>query len=55
MSTDITGTAAWKNLDAHHRVVESAHLRDLFAQDPSRGTELTVTAGDLYVDYSNIV
>ncbi|ORL05253.1 glucose-6-phosphate isomerase [Prescottella equi] len=52
MSTDITGTAAWKNLDAHHRVVESAHLRDLFAQDPSRGTELTVTAGDLYVDYS---
>ncbi|PTR30531.1 glucose-6-phosphate isomerase [Rhodococcus sp. OK519] len=52
MSTDITGTAAWKNLDAHHRVIESAHLRDLFAQDPARGTELTVTAGDLYVDYS---
>ncbi|QCQ90045.1 glucose-6-phosphate isomerase [Rhodococcus sp. SGAir0479] len=52
MSTDITGTAAWKNLDAHHRVIESAHLRDLFAQDPGRGTELTVTAGDLYIDYS---
>ncbi len=52
MSTDITGTAAWKNLDAHHRVIESAHLRDLFEQDPRRGTELTVSAGDLYVDYS---
>ncbi len=52
MSTDITGTAAWQNLDAHHRVIESVHLRDLFAQDPGRGTDLTTTAGDLYVDYS---
>ncbi|RVW02966.1 glucose-6-phosphate isomerase [Rhodococcus xishaensis] len=52
MSTDITGTAAWTTLDAHHRVIQSAHLRDLFAQDPQRGTELTVSAGDLYIDYS---
>ncbi|RVW06344.1 glucose-6-phosphate isomerase [Rhodococcus spongiicola] len=52
MSTDIAGTAAWTTLDAHHRVIQSAHLRDLFAQDPQRGTEMTVSAGDLYIDYS---
>ena len=28
------------------------HLRDLFAADPTRGRRLTVSAGDLFVDYS---
>ena len=28
------------------------HLRELFAADPERGTDLAVTAGDLYIDYS---
>lgn len=52
MSLDITGTAAWQELRAHHDLVASTHLREFFAEDPVRGRELTVTAGDLYIDYS---
>ncbi|KIQ15959.1 glucose-6-phosphate isomerase [Rhodococcus sp. MEB064] len=52
MSADITRTEAWSKLEAHHRTVADRHLRQFFADDPSRGTELTVTAGDLYIDYS---
>ena len=52
MSADITSTAAWTELVSHHGAVADRHLRDFFADDPSRGSELTVTAGDLYIDYS---
>src|SRR6476620_5058124 len=52
MSFDITATSAWQNLRAHHDVVGARHLRDLFSEDPERGRELTLTAGDLYIDYS---
>lgn len=52
MSLDITGTAAWQELRAHHDLVASTHLREFFAEDPVRGRELTLTAGDLYIDYS---
>lgn len=52
MSLDITATPAWQKLRAHHDLVADRHLRALFAEDPERGRELTLTAGDLYVDYS---
>ena len=45
-------SAEWQALAEHHREVGDRHLRDLFAEDPSRGTDLTVRAGDLYLDYS---
>jgi glucose-6-phosphate isomerase len=48
----ITSSAEWQALAEHHRAVRDRHLRDLFAEDPQRGTELVVTAGDLYLDYS---
>jgi glucose-6-phosphate isomerase len=48
----ITSSAEWQALAEHHRAVRDRHLRDLFADDPQRGTELVVTAGDLYLDYS---
>jgi glucose-6-phosphate isomerase len=48
----ITNSAEWQALAEHHRAVRDRHLRDLFAEDPRRGTELVVTAGDLYLDYS---
>jgi glucose-6-phosphate isomerase len=48
----ITESAEWQALAEHHRELRDAHLRDLFAEDPQRGTELVVTAGDLYLDYS---
>ncbi|KAF0966108.1 glucose-6-phosphate isomerase [Rhodococcus sp. T7] len=52
MSSDITGTAAWQKLRDHHAQIQTVHLRELFEKDPARGRELTVSAGDLYIDYS---
>lgn len=49
---DITATPEWQALLSHHAEVKQAHLRDIFAEDPARGRELTVTAGDLYLDFS---
>jgi glucose-6-phosphate isomerase len=48
----IPNSAEWQALAEHHRAVGDRHLRDLFTEDPQRGTELVVTAGDLYLDYS---
>ena len=48
----MTQTAEWKALTEHHRETAGVHLRDLFAEDPDRGTRMTVQAGDLYLDYS---
>ena len=50
--TDITGTPAWQNLREHYGAISGTHLRDMFDADPTRGTDLTTTAGDLYIDYS---
>uniref|UniRef100_A0A5Q5BPY8 Glucose-6-phosphate isomerase n=2 Tax=unclassified Mycobacterium TaxID=2642494 RepID=A0A5Q5BPY8_MYCSS len=50
--TDISATSAWQALQRHHGEIAGRHLRELFAEDPSRGTELTVSVGDLYIDYS---
>ncbi len=48
----LTQRAAWKALAAHHGEVRGLHLRTLFAEDPDRGERLTLTAGDLFLDYS---
>lgn len=42
----------WKALTSHHTRVAERHLRDLFEEDPSRGTTLTLDVLDLYVDLS---
>src|SRR5882724_6558344 len=47
-----TARPAWKDLAAHHRQVQKLHLRQLFADDPTRGERLTVEAVGLYLDYS---
>ena len=49
---DITASPAWKALARHHADIAGEHLRRFFAEDPARGRELTVTVGDLYIDYS---
>jgi glucose-6-phosphate isomerase len=49
---DITATPAWNALVRHHDEVGGKHLRELFDEDPARGRELTLTVGDLYIDYS---
>ncbi|WP_280502731.1 glucose-6-phosphate isomerase [Nocardia farcinica] len=52
MSSDITASAAWRKLHDHHGVLAHRHLRELFAEDPERGRELTIRVGDLHIDYS---
>lgn len=43
---------AWKQLSQHAEDVRGLHLRDLFADDPRRGVELTLQAAGIFFDYS---
>ena len=49
---DITASSAWNALQRHHDQIATKDLREFFAEDPARGTELTLGVGDLYIDYS---
>ena len=49
---DISATPAWQALQRHHDQIRDKHLREFFAEDPDRGSELALTVGDLYIDYS---
>jgi glucose-6-phosphate isomerase len=58
-STNVSGSRAplatlpaWKALEAHRRQVGALHLRELFADDPSRGERMTAEAAGIYLDYS---
>jgi len=48
----ITRSAEWKALVAGAPAMRDRHLRDLFEDDPGRGEEMTLDAGDLHLDYS---
>jgi glucose-6-phosphate isomerase len=48
----LTERPAWKALQAHNQQLRTTSLRDLFAQDPSRGERLAFEAEGLYFDYS---
>ncbi len=48
----LTGTSEWRLLVKHAEESKTAHLRDLFAQDPRRGQRFSLQAGDIYADYS---
>jgi glucose-6-phosphate isomerase len=43
---------AYAALAEHHAKMEGLHLRELFAEDPTRGERLTAEAVGLYLDYS---
>jgi glucose-6-phosphate isomerase len=49
---DILGTEEWRHLTDHFEEMREVHLRGLFADDPGRAEALSVTAGDLRLDYS---
>lgn len=51
-AVDISSTPAWNALARHHDQIADKHLREFFDEDPERGRELTLTVGDLYIDYS---
>jgi glucose-6-phosphate isomerase len=48
----LTARSAWHKLREHAKVVGTAHLRDLFAQDPARGERMVIDALGLYFDYA---
>ncbi len=43
---------AYQALAEHHAKIEGRHLRELFAEDPTRGERLSAEAAGLYLDYS---
>jgi glucose-6-phosphate isomerase len=44
--------AAWKALEQHYAAIRDQHLRDLFADDATRGERLSAEGAGLYLDYS---
>jgi glucose-6-phosphate isomerase len=48
----IADTPQWKALQDHAADLRERHLRELFAEDATRGETMTVEAVDLFCDYS---
>ena len=48
----IERTDEWNALTDHYGRLKDVHLRELFAENPDRGEDMRVEAGDLYLDYS---
>ncbi|MDO8208246.1 MAG: glucose-6-phosphate isomerase [Gallionella sp.] len=48
----LTLSTAWQALSAHYTAIEPLHMRQLFADDPSRFDKFSVKSGDLLFDYS---
>ena len=51
-SHPLTERSQWRALTEHLRQIEGRHLRELFADDRSRGERLVAEAAGLYLDYS---
>ena len=47
-----TKRKAWKALEAHYRRVRELHLRNLFADDPTRGERMATQGAGVHLDYS---
>ena len=50
--TNLTDTGAWRALAAHYPLIESAHMRDLFENDPGRFERYSLRACGILLDYS---
>jgi glucose-6-phosphate isomerase len=48
----ISDSPEWKALVVEQGRIGDTHLREFFRLDPSRGSTMTIEAGDLYLDYS---
>ncbi len=48
----LTKSAAWQGLQAHHKTMARIHMRDLFAQEPNRFERLSLRFEELLLDYS---
>ena len=52
MTTPLTQLPAWKALEAHAAATKSTTIRDLFANDATRGERLNAEAAGLFLDYA---
>ncbi|HUU25494.1 MAG TPA: glucose-6-phosphate isomerase [Methyloceanibacter sp.] len=52
MPTQLINSPAWQALSAHHAKIKDAHLRQLFADDPSRAARFSAEGAGLILDYS---
>jgi glucose-6-phosphate isomerase len=50
--TPLKQLPAWKALEAHAETLRGTHLRQLFADDPTRGERLNAEAAGIFLDYS---
>ena len=49
-------TTAWQDLQAHYSQLQTAHLRQLFADEPDRFQKFSLCSDDVVFDYSkNII
>jgi glucose-6-phosphate isomerase len=51
-SLPLSERPAWKALGEHYRQISGKLLRQLFADDPSRGERFTAESGGIFLDYS---
>jgi glucose-6-phosphate isomerase len=51
-ATGLTARPEWSALREHHEKLRHVHLRELFAQDGTRGERLVAEAAGVYLDYS---
>jgi glucose-6-phosphate isomerase len=52
MNLPLRQRPAWQALERHHAQIREVTMRQLFADDPSRGERLTLEAEGIYLDYS---
>jgi glucose-6-phosphate isomerase len=52
VAEELRESAAWRRLQWHHAEIRHLHLRDLLADDPTRGDRLTAEAAGIALDYS---
>jgi len=51
-ATPLSERPAWGALEKHYEEIRDLHLRDLFAEDPTRGERFAAEGAGLYLDYS---
>ncbi|HQR39157.1 MAG TPA: glucose-6-phosphate isomerase, partial [Blastocatellia bacterium] len=50
--SSLTESPAWKALEAHHKAIASRHMRDMFAEDPTRFDRFSLRYDDILFDFS---
>jgi glucose-6-phosphate isomerase len=50
--TSLDERPAWRALEAHYEKIKDKHLKQLFAEDSTRGERFTVEADGIFLDYS---